>query len=171
MALTSASILAIVPSAHVSVTARTPALFIRASRLSQTILRPLDRRGFSVFSQHKVLEAVAVPRKFLARRTRQHYRNEQMYARPAYQQDLRISAVRVYQRRHHNGQSGRSWFWSWVWPSIQYTVWSVFLDILFGELRDGFVKSTTKVSQVKCWLTLMIQFRGCIISRVKWFPG
>lgn len=119
--------------AHTSVMVGAPAVFTGASKLTQTILRPLGRSSFSTVAQQKAPKAVTVPQRFLARRMREHYRIKQTSARSVYQQKQRKFAVTTYQDR----QSGRSWFWS----KSHQRFWLTLLISLYIEFCNRFVKT------------------------------
>ena len=130
MSLTLTSIRTI---AHISVMVGAPALFVGASKFSQTIFRPLGQSTFSTVVQQKAPKSVTMPQRFLARRMREQHRIEQMSARPRYQQKPRESAVTTYRDR----QSGRSWDWT----RFHQTFWPGLLASLFTEFCLRFVKT------------------------------
>jgi hypothetical protein len=148
MSLTMTSIRTI---AHTSVMAGAPIILIAASHSSQTSLRPLGRNGFSSAVQQEAPKADNRSQKFLARRMRQHHRNEQLSARPVHPQKARKLAIKTYR----GGQSSRSWDWS---GGCQ-TVCAVLAGYIYANFFIRFVKLIVR-SHVKNQLTLRLQFRG-----------
>lgn len=116
------------------------ALFMAASKLSQTLLRLSVRSSFSTVAQQKAPKAVIVPQKFLARRMREQYRIKKIRAHSVYQQKPRKLALNTY--RDH--QSGRPWFDF----GFHKNFWPLFLIFLYEIFFDRFVKARGR-SQVK----------------------
>jgi hypothetical protein len=144
--------------AHASIVGGAPALLMRASKISQTILHQRSRSTFSTMVRQEAPRAVTVPQKLRTDRMRQRFRSKKISARLVYQRQPRRLAITTYR----SSQSG----WTWFWRLFSRTFWVSLLISMYRECCKRSVKTIGK-SQPKYQLTLNMQYKGRVLPRNK----